>query len=117
MLPMGPFGRNCQFSIATLEYDKSAAKLIEPQGNLMKWKEQLNGDCPGGDSRARSTARRFKSRLSTCVILGQSINRLGIGGTQRSCLLPGDIRTDYALCEPYRFWCQHMSHPLTLLEW
>ena|SRR5262245_38952173 len=29
--------------------------------------------------------------------------RLGSGGTQRLCLLPGDIRSEYAHCEPYRF--------------
>jgi hypothetical protein len=32
----------------------SVAKLIEKYGrraNMMKWKEQLNGDCPKGDAR------------------------------------------------------------------
>ena len=50
------------------------AKLIEKygrKGNMMKWKEQLNGDCPKRDSRCTSAA--------TCAA------RPAEGGAMRCC--------------------------------
>ena len=49
----------------------SVRKLIEKYGrkaNMMKWKEQLNGDCPRRDGPPRSLATRSTHSFRHCGI-------------------------------------------------
>jgi|SRR5215471_4793923 len=54
----------------------SVAKLIEKygrQGNMMKWKEQLNGDCPKRDARAARPLRSHLPRSAKCCDVAKEV--------------------------------------------